>query len=343
VDLVNLTWSRRTIRPRHRFATSQGCVDEKQVITVQLEHAGRVGLGEVVPSRLYGQSLESSEAALEKMRACLGDDPFALEPILARAIAAAGDQRAAIAGLDSALHDWVGKALGIPVWRLLGLERPQIRTTFTLGLAPRSEMRIKLREALDEGHAALKVKIGGPEDHEILSMIRAEFDGPLLLDANEAWSPANAREHIAALARFRPTLIEQPLPQARWREMAPLRNNGVAPIFADESSGVPADVIKLHGCVDGLNVKFTKCGGIREALRMIALARAFGMQVMLGCFVSTSLAIAPALAIASLADFADLDGHLLLARDPYRGIESHAGLLSLPDRPGLGVTEDSSA
>jgi L-alanine-DL-glutamate epimerase-like enolase superfamily enzyme len=341
---VTLTHYRQTLRPRHRFATSQGGIDEKETIVVRLEHAGTTGWGEAVPSALYGQTLEASEAALDAMRPLLGDDPLEIEPILQRVLAAHDAQRAAVCALDSALHDWAGRRLGVPVWRLLGLARPRVRTTFTIGVAELGEIREKLEEALAAGFAALKVKVGvGPEhDEQVLALIRAAFGGPLYLDANQAWSPGEAETRLRALARFRPVLVEQPLRKADWREMARLCALHVAPLFADESCERPADVLRLHGCVDGVNIKLSKCGGIRQALRMIALARALGMQVMLGCFVSSSLAIAPALAIARLADHADLDGHLLLAADPFAGVRRDGAMLELPDEAGLGVRHRSA-
>jgi L-alanine-DL-glutamate epimerase-like enolase superfamily enzyme len=334
---MKLTHIRQRLRPRYRFATSQGGVDELDTIVVRIEHDGTVGYGEVVPSALYGQSLETSEAALDAMAAELGDDPFALESVLARLVDRHDDQRAAMAGVDSALHDWVGRRLDVPVWRLLGLDRPRTRTTFTIGVAGMDEVRVKVAEALAAGYEALKVKVGVEHDHETLTLIRESFDGPLVLDANQAWSPSEAADRIRALAQYQPAMIEQPLHAADWRELAKLRELGVAPIFADESCERPADVVRLHGYVDGVNIKFTKCGGIREALRMITLARGLGMQTMLGCFVSSSLAIAPALTLASLVDLADLDGHLLLAHDPFEGIERRGGVITLSDRPGLGV------
>ncbi len=334
---MRLTHRRQTLRPRYAFVTSQFAVEQKETIVVTLEHDGIVGHGEVVSSPLYDQTLEGAEAALAAMQPLLGDDPFAIEPIVARLIEHHDAHRDAIAAVDSALHDWVGKRLGVPVWRLLGLERPRVRTTFTIGIAEPDEIRTKVDEALAAGYEALKIKVGVPGDHDTLGYIRERFDGPLILDANQAWSPDEAAGRITELARYRPAMIEQPLRKADWRHMAALRELGVAPIFADESCERPADVVRLHGCVDGINIKFNKCGGIREALKMIALARCLGMGIMLGCFVSSSLAIAPALAIATLVDYVDLDGALLLERDPFCGISSRASLLEAGCEPGLGV------
>ncbi len=334
---MKLTHYRQTLRPRYTFATSQVAVDEIETIVVQLEHDGLIGLGEVVPSALYGQTLEASESALDAMRGRLGDDPFAIESIIARLIEHHDAQRAAVAAVDSALYDWIGKRLNIPVWRLLGLDRARTQTTFTIGVADPDEIRVKVKEALADGYDALKIKVGVEHDHDTLGYIREHFDGPLLLDANQAWQPDEAAEKITALAPYRPAMIEQPLRTEDWQHMAELCRLGIAPIFADESCERPADVIRLRGCVDGVNIKFTKCGGIREALRMIALARGLGMQVMLGCFVSSSLAIAPPLTIATLADFNDLDGHLLLADDPFEGIAQAGGIIELGDESGLGI------
>jgi L-alanine-DL-glutamate epimerase-like enolase superfamily enzyme len=334
---MKLTFRRQHLRPRHRFATSQWAVDAKETLVVEIKHEGVSGYGEAVPSTLYGQTLESSEAALAAIALLLGDDPFAIEPTVQHLLAAHNSQRAAVDAVDAALHDWCGKKLGVPVWKMLGLARPQKQTTFTIGVAEPELTRVKVDEALAGGFDALKIKVGVENDEQTLAYIRERFNGPLFLDANQAWAPAEAAEHIRALARFRPTLIEQPLRKEDWRAMAELRELGVAPIFADESCERPADVVRLQGCVDGINIKFTKCGGIREALRMIALARGLGMQVMLGCFVCSSLAIAPALTIASLVDYADLDGALLLAEDPFEGVQRTGGTISLADRPGLGV------
>jgi L-Ala-D/L-Glu epimerase len=335
---MRLTWRRQPLRLRHRFATSRGGIDEKQTLVVELEHDGIVGLGEAAPSLLYGQTLESTEAALARAERLLGDDPLRIHEIVARLAVELDDQRAAMAAVDSCLHDWAARRLGVPLWQLLGLPRPAVRTTFTIGAAPPDEIRRKLDLALDAGYDVLKVKVGVEDDLRALTTIRERFAGPLLLDANEAWTPDVAAVRVRELARFEPAMIEQPLPRQHWRGMRELRELGVAPIFADEDAQRPADVVRLAGFVDGVNVKFTKCGGVREGLNMITLARGLGLRVMIGCMISSSLAIAPALAIAGLCDWADLDGALLLEDDPFIGIDVRGSEMSLGSSPGLGVS-----
>jgi L-alanine-DL-glutamate epimerase-like enolase superfamily enzyme len=338
---MKLAWRRQRLASEYRFVTSHGGVDGRDTVVASIEHGGVVGLGEATPSALYGQTVESTETALAAISESgkLGDDPFLIEPILARLIERHDGQRAAVGAIDAALHDWVGKRLGVPVWRLLGLGPPRVRTAFTIGMAAPTETRHKVREALADGYQVLKVKIGGDGDHDTLGAIRELFDGPLLLDANCAWSVEQALAEIPKLARYRPSMIEQPLAAGQWREMRWLRELGVAPIFADESCERPADVARLAGCVDGVNIKLGKCGGIREALRMAAIARGLGMGVMFGCFVSSSLSIAQALQIATPADWVDLDGHLLLREDPFEGIGRAGGEIFLEERAGLGVRE----
>lgn len=335
---MKLSWSRLPLKLRHRFATSQGGVSEKETIVVRIEHDGVFGEGEVTPSRLYGQTLESSEAALGDIRGWIDRfTPARIHAVVTELIRRHDAQRAVIAAIDSALHDWVGRRVNRPTWELLGLDPPACRTTFTIGIADADTTHRKTVEALQAGATALKAKIGVEGDTAALEIIRNAFEGPLLLDANEAWTPETAVQRVRDLARFRPTMIEQPMKREYDAHLPRLRELGVAPIFVDESCERPADVVRLRGLADGVNIKFNKCGGIREALRMIALARGLGMGVMLGCFVCSSLAIAPALAIASLCDYSDLDGALLLADDPYEGIRFEGGVLSFGELPGVAV------
>lgn len=334
---MKLTCRRQLLKTRYRWATAQGGITEKETILVSLEHDGVTGYGEATPSALFGQSLDASERALRDTEALLGQDPFAIAEILDRLIDHCDASRDVIAAVENALHDWVGKKLGLPVWKLLGLSEPRVKTTFTIGIAEPQEIRIKVKEALAAGFDRLKVKVGGEQDEATLGIIRESFDGPLFLDANQGWTVENAAQRLRAMAAFKPTLIEQPVPAKDWAAMRALRELGVAPIFADECCERPADVIRLIGNVDGVNIKFNKCGGIREALNMIGIARACGMSVMVGCFVSSGMAIAPALTVASRADYADLDGALLLANDPFEGlVRCERGLLTLGPGAGFG-------
>jgi L-alanine-DL-glutamate epimerase-like enolase superfamily enzyme len=337
LDDVKLSWRRQALPLRHRFATARGGIERKETVVVELEHDGLVGRGEATPSALYGETLASCESAVQQMAGEMRGSPWELERLTTELLGRHDGQRAAVAAVDSALHDWVARKLGEPLWRVLGLSCPAAKTTFTIGLAEPEEVRVKVREALAEGYEILKVKVGGPEDEGILAIIREQFDGPLWIDANEAWPVGRAATQLRSLRRFRPALVEQPLARDDWPALRDLRELGVAPIYADESCTCAADVVRLRECVDGVNVKLAKCGGVREAMRMIHVARALGLHVMLGCFVSSTLAIAPALALTQLVDAVDLDGHLLLAADPFEGIERSGSVLSLRGGPGLGV------
>jgi len=323
---------------RHPFTIARSSTTAKQTLLVELEHEGIVGLGEAVPTNYYGQTIDSSEAALEGISRWLGDDPFQLERILSRCVERFDDQLAAVSAVDSALHDWIGKRLGVPVWRLLGLDPARVPvSSFTIGIDDPDAIETKAVEAQD--YPILKVKVGTAQDEEILAAVRRVAPHKTLrVDANAGWSIHNAAERIRAVSRFGIELVEQPIPPGEPDALRGLRNLGIAPIVADESCIRPADVLPLAGCVDGINIKMSKCGGIRQALRMIHLARACGLKVMIGCMLESSVGIAQAAQLAPLADWIDLDGHLLLENDPFEGMGGAGGRLTLTDRPGLGVT-----
>ncbi len=334
---MRLTWHRQDLVLRHPFTISRSSVSTKQTVLVELEHEGIVGIGEAVPTRYYCQTVESSEAALEGMAGVLGKDPFQIETILNRCLERYDDQRAAVSAVDAALHDWVGKRLGVPVWRLLGLDAGTIPiTSITIGIDQPEVIEAKTVEAAS--FPILKVKVGTDRDEEILSAVRrAAPDKVLRVDANAGWTTPDAGERIRQLARYDLELIEQPIPPGDTEGLRGLRKLGVAPIVADESCVRPADVLPLRESVDGINIKMCKCGGIREAVRMIHLARGCGLKVMIGCMIESSVGIAQAAQLASLVDWIDLDGHLLLDQDPFEGIGGAGGRLTLSERPGLGV------
>jgi L-alanine-DL-glutamate epimerase-like enolase superfamily enzyme len=315
------------------FGIARGSRTEQQLVQVELEHDGLVGRGEAAPVYYRGETVETASAFLAEAGPALdGADPFRLEAILHRL---QGDA-AGRAALDAALHDWVGRRLDVPVWRLLGLSRAAPVTSYTIGIDTVEGTRDRARRA--RGFRALKVKVGGAEDLERLAAVRAETDAPLRVDANEGWTLESARELVPALVELGVELIEQPFPAAdvesfrALRELAPL-----PPVIVDEGCHDLRDVAPVAGYADGINVKLAKSGGLREAVRMVHAARALGLRVMLGCMVESQLGVAPAAQIASLTDFVDLDGHLLLADEPFRGLQLEEGCVLPSHGPGLGV------
>jgi L-alanine-DL-glutamate epimerase-like enolase superfamily enzyme len=235
-----------------------------------------------------------------------------------------------------ALHDWLGKKLGQPLWRILGLNPASTPvTSYTIGIDSTEKMLEKVREAPE--FPILKVKVGTDRDDEILSAIRRETDRTIRVDANAAWQPREAEQRITELAGYDLEFVEQPVPAGSPESLRRVRESVDLPIISDESSVVPEDVPGLFGCVDGINIKLSKCGGIRQALKMIHTARSAGLKVMLGCMIESSVAITAAAQLSPLADYADLDGNLLISNDPARGVTVNAGRLVLPEGPGLGV------
>jgi L-alanine-DL-glutamate epimerase-like enolase superfamily enzyme len=328
------------LETRYEFRISRGSAKVHHNTLVRLRTEGIEGLGEASPSHYYGENRATVEAALDAWAPHLGDDPLALDAIEARLDAVLTPNGAARAALDAALHDWIGKKLGLPVWRWLGLDAGRVPpSAVSLGLASAEEMERKLDEVRD--FPIIKVKLGAPGDVENLERVRRNFAGRIYVDANGAWS---ARQAVEVLRRIEPlgiTLVEQPVPRWDLDGLRWIRERIGIPLFADESVHTAHDVPGLAGRVDGINIKMMKCGGIREGLRMIHAARACGMAIMLGSMVESSLALSQAAQLAPLADHLDLDGHWLLARDPFDGAPRDRGLIVLGERPGLGVVPSS--
>jgi L-alanine-DL-glutamate epimerase-like enolase superfamily enzyme len=318
------------------FAIARASRTTQEVVRLELEHDGIVGVGESAPIYYRGESADSAaEFLAEEAPALAGDDPFALEAIGQRVEDVEG-QAAGKAALDAALHDWIGKRLGLPVWRLLGLSPEAPPTSYTIGIDTLEGTQRRARRARD--FRALKIKVGGAEDLARVEAVRGESDVPLRVDANEGWTLETARELVPALLELGVELVEQPFPAEdldsfrALRELAPR-----PPLVVDEGCHDLADVAAAATYADAINVKLAKSGGPREAVRMIHAARALGLRVMLGCMIESQLGIAPAAAIASLVDWADLDGHLLLADDTYTGLELRDGRVLPGPGPGLGV------
>jgi L-alanine-DL-glutamate epimerase-like enolase superfamily enzyme len=321
------------LRLRHTFRTARGPSDVRENLLIEIEHGGQTGLGEAAPIRRYGEDRDSAAAAVAVMGGRLGD-PRAFG--LAAREAAVEGQLSAEAAVDMALHDLAGRRMGVPLFELLGLDRARApETSFTIGLDTPEVVARKVKEA--DAYSILKVKMGSANDREVLTAVRDSTDRPIRVDANEGWTPEEALERLRWLAGMGVEFVEQPLPAGREEETRALRRRSPLPFYADESVHRARDIPKLAGAFDGINIKLMKCGGLAEALRMIAVARAHGMKVMLGCMIESSVAITAAAHIAPLVDTADLDGNLLLDHDPYVGATVVAGRIVPPDAPGLGV------
>ncbi len=317
------------------FTIARGTRSAAEVVRVEVEHDGVVGRGEAAPIYYRGETVESALAFLdEEAQAIETHEPFALEAI-GEAVGR-DNEAAARAAVDGALHDWIGRRLGVPVWRLLGLSREGPPTSYTIGIDTVEGTRDRAHRA--RGYCALKVKVGGPDDLERVVAIREESAAPLRVDANEGWTLEQARELVPALVDLGVELIEQPFPAEDLDSFRALRETKPRPpIVVDEGCHDLRDVARVAGYADAINVKLAKAGGVREALRMVHAARALGLSVMIGCMVESQLAVAPAAHISSLADWVDLDGHLLLAEQPFAGLELHDGRVLPSEAPGLGL------
>lgn len=325
---------------RETFRISYQVQDTAEVVWVELQHDGVRGFGEAAPFGRYGETAESARAFVEDFAPEVGGDPFALDEISAR-LAERPGEAAAKAAIDAALHDLCGKLVGLPVWRLLGLRRGGPPTAYTIGMADPDEMARKAQRAPD-GFRRLKLKLGGRDglDGERVRAVRAVVDCPLQVDANEAWSVEEALETIPELETLGVEYCEQPLPAGHPGGVE-LKQKSPLPIYVDEDCHALSDVATCAEIAHGINIKLAKSGGIREAVRMAHAARALGLGVMLGCMVESGLGISAGAQIASLCDYIDLDGNLLIAEDPWPGVAFVDGVQLPPELPGLGVTSGS--
>jgi L-alanine-DL-glutamate epimerase-like enolase superfamily enzyme len=334
---VELRTATASLALAEEFGIARGSRTTQSLVQLELEHDGIVGRGEAAPVYYRGESVESAADFLTTAAPPLvGDDPFALEAIEERLEDVDGEA-AGKAALDAALHDWIGRRLGVPLWRLLGLSPEAPPTSFTVGIDSLDGTRNRARGA--RRFRALKVKVGGAEDLGRLEAVREEApDASLRVDANEGWTLDSARELMPELIRLGVEFVEQPFPAADLDSFNALRElEPRLPIVIDEGCHDLSDVAPAAAYADGINVKLAKSGGVREAVRMIHAARALGLRVMLGCMVESQLGVAPAAAIASLADWVDLDGHLLLADEPFTGLRFEDGRVLPGMDSGLGV------
>ena len=340
---MKLTYETLELRPEEPFRIARPSdSSRRRNVWVRLAtDDGIEGWGEAAANPYYGETAETVAAVLPAYGEVLADkdDPLALERIEAELYARIGRNAAARAALSAALHDLVGKRLGQPVWKLWGLDPATApRSSFTLGLAPPDVTREKARR--NAHRPILKIKLGGDDDEARLAAIREEApDAILYVDANAAWTAKESVARMPMLEAMDVAFVEQPLAADDIDGFRLVRRSTRLPIIADESCRTAADIPRLLGAVDGINIKLAKSGSLREAVRMVHAARSHGLSVMLGCMVESTLGIAAAVQLAPLVDFLDLDGALLLADDPFEGPGMNDdATLRFNHEPGLGIT-----
>jgi L-alanine-DL-glutamate epimerase-like enolase superfamily enzyme len=334
VPALELTVAKLELPLVHTFTIARSSESVARTALVRLRWGELEALGESSPSARYGESVASVIAGLEART--LGSDPYAIDALLA------GLPPAQRCGLDVALHDCIAKDVDRPLWRLLGVDPARTPlTSFTIGIAPLDEMLAKVHEV--GTHPVIKVKVGAGAEVETIAAIRAIYTGTIRVDANEGWTPESAVAILTELARYDIEFCEQPIPAGTPERLRWIRERTSIPLVTDEDSKDARDLPALAGCVDGINVKLVKCGGIRGALEMIHTARALDLKIMLGCMVESAILTTAAAQLSPLVDWADLDGPFLVANDPFDGLQYANGKIVLPDRPGLGVVEKAVA
>lgn len=335
-------FERVTLDLADAFTIARGTQETAENVVVRIADGEHTGIGGAAPSSHYGETADTVETVLPDLLAVVEDvdDPHALARVERRLREVVTRNPAARCAISTALHDLAAKRLDIPLYRYWGLDPTTVPTSFTIGLDTHDRIREKTRQAVEVGYPILKVKLGTDRDREVVETVReAAPEARIRVDANEAWTPHEAIRKIEMCRELGVEFVEQPVPAENSSGLEYVHERAALPIAADESCVTPDDVPRLVGRADIANIKLMKCGGLRAARRMIHTAHAHGLEVMLGCMVETNAAIAPAHHLAPAVEYADLDGSLLLASDPYDGVPVDAGEIDLAgvDRPGTGA------
>ncbi|PIE03680.1 MAG: dipeptide epimerase [Acidobacteria bacterium] len=327
----------KTLTLAHRFTIARSSSDEKHNVFVKLEKDGITGWGEAAPNTRYQETPASSTRAIEGICQSLPENLLTYTPVLNRIKDAVSGEYAAKAAVDMAVMDWVGKSLGLPLYKLWGLDPADIpATSMTIAIASPEEMKKRALEASE--YHILKVKLGSGHDRELIDAIRSVSSQTIRIDANEGWRDREmAIREIEWLAARNVELIEQPMPASQEADMQWLKQRSPLPLIADEAFTTVNSIYNISECYHGINIKLMKCGGTLPARESICLARSLGLSIMLGCMIESSVAIAAAAHMAPLVDFADLDGNLLIDNDPFQGHKVENGAVLLAREPGLGV------
>lgn len=334
---LSLSFFPYELQLRHSFNLAKYSRTTTPDVQVQIEYDGIVGYGEASMPPYLGESVASVTKFLSKVNLAQFTDPFRIDEILEYVDSIEANNRAAKASIDIALHDLLGKIMGQPWYKIWGLSPEKApNTSFTIGIDKADVVRMKVKEA--EPYKVLKIKMGLDNDKELVEIIRSMTDRPICVDANQGWSDKNkALEMIEWLKDKNCLFVEQPMPKEMIDETAWLRERSPLPLIADEAFQRLPDIKRFKDVYDGINIKLMKSTGLHEAYKMVTLARALDMKIMVGCMTETSCAVTAAAQISPLVDWADLDGNLLIANDRFDGIKIVNGQVTIPDRPGIGV------
>lgn len=334
---MKLSWKRYDLQLRHTFRIARNARETVPVVILALEHDEITAYGEASPNVRYGEDVATLNAFFEKLDLEKFDSPFAVDEILQYVDEIVVGNNSAKCAIDLALHDWIGKKLNVPLWKMWGLN-PQTTplSSFTIAIDTKEIVRQKVTEA--EDFPILKIKVGLENDREMIETIREITDKPLYVDANEGWkSREKALESVRWLKDKNVVFIEQPMPATQFEDTKWLRDRSEIPLIADESVHHLADIPKLADAFDGINIKLMKSAGLREATRMIHAGRANNLKIMMGCMIETAVGISAAAQLSPLLDYCDLDGNMLISNDPFDGCRNIKGRLELSEKSGLGV------
>lgn len=335
---MHLTFEPYELKLKHVFTVSSFSRSTTPDVQVRIDYDGYTGYGEASMPPYLGQTVESVCSFLKKVDLEQFPDPFCIDDILTYIDSLSDGDSAAKAAVDIALHDLMGKIIGAPWHRMLGLNPEKTpNTTYTIGIDTDEMVKLKTREVAGQ-FKILKVKLGTPRDREMIRAIREVNDLPIAVDVNQGWkNKKKALDEIFWLKEQGIVMVEQPMPKEMLDANAWLTERSPLPTFADEAIQRLKDIPAVKGAYTGINIKLMKCTGMREAWKMMNYARAEGMKVMIGCMTETSCAIAAAAQLSPAVDFADLDGNLLIANDIFRGTTVVDGKITLNQLPGIGI------
>ena len=334
---MKLTYRTYNLQLKHTFTVSGFSRDTTPVVLTEIEYDGLTGYGEASMPPYLGETQDSVIKFLKKVNLKQFKDPFMLDDILEYVDSIDKKNRAAKASVDIALHDLIGKIVNQPLYKLWGLNPANTPvTSFTIGIDKPDVVVMKTKEATR--FKVLKVKLGGGNDKEMINAVRSVTDVPLYVDVNQGWKDKHkALDMINWLKEKGIVFVEQPMPKTQIDDMAWLTANSPLPTIADEAFQRLSDIAKFKGVYSGINIKLMKSTGLREAHKMITVARALDMKVMIGCMTETSCAVSAASQLSPIVDWADLDGNLLINNDVYNGMQVINGKVTLNDLPGIGI------